>query len=168
LQAANAIEVLTNFARHGATQKIVSGAVGPQLSLDSYVRHAENLSVILLRLRADSGELRWRYMGRGFGVERLDELMVLAAALDRHDVGVPLDVSDLAPEQVIDALIDLIGARGRRTAADPEPASLARPLRTAERIRSLASLGRRSRKLDGWLGHVRHRHDVRTHLERRP
>jgi adenylylsulfate kinase-like enzyme len=125
LQAANAMEVLTNFTRHGATQLIVSGVVDPQLGIDSYVRHAENLSVTLVRLRADWGELRRRYLGRGFGVERLDELMVLAAALDRNDVGAPLDVSDLAPEEVIDALIDLIGGGGGRTAADREPAPVA-------------------------------------------
>src|SRR4051812_34820609 len=125
LQAPSAMGVLTNSARRGATQLVVSGVVDPQLGIDSYVRHAENLSVTLVRLRADWGELRRRYLGRGFGVERLDELMVLAAALDRHDVGVRLDVSDLAPEQVIDALLDLTGRAGERMATDPQPAPVA-------------------------------------------
>ena len=141
LQAANAIEVLTNFAHHGATRLIVSGVVDPERGIASYVEHARNLNVTLVRLHADWDELRRRYLGRGFGVERLDELKALATALDRHDAGVPLDVTDLAPDDVVDALIELFGAAGARATTDPEPAAGGRPVAEDRTIPALLITG---------------------------
>jgi adenylylsulfate kinase-like enzyme len=121
LQAANAIEVLTNFAGHGATHLIVSGVVDPQHGIDPYLRHAQHLDVTLVRLRADWTELRRRYLGRRAGIERLDELAALADTLDRTEAGVVVDVTRMTPEQVVDALVDMIGTSDGRTPAHPAP-----------------------------------------------
>lgn len=120
LKAANAVETLTNFARHGAGQLIVTGVVDPRRGIDPWLRRAEDLEVTLVRLRADWDELRRRYVGRGFGVERLGELKTLADAADRYNAGTALDVTTMTPEEVTDAMYGVIG--GVRTSALPAAA----------------------------------------------
>ena len=131
LQAANAVEVLVNFARHGAEQLIVSGVIDPQRGIDPYVRQASDLEVTLVRLRADRSELRRRYLDRGSGVEQLDELMVVADAYDQLNEGVTVDVTALTREQVLDALLEIHDGTAQSTSADG-PIARIRPAALAE------------------------------------
>lgn len=111
LKATVLVEVLTTFARHGAQQLIVSGIADPHRGIDPYVRHAGHLDFTLVRLCCARDELRRRYLGRGSSGERLDELMAVADALDRNDVGVALDTSTMSPGEVADALAGHTGGR---------------------------------------------------------
>lgn len=87
------------------------GIADPHRGIAPYVRHARHLDFTLVRLCCTRDELRRRYLRRGSPAERLDELMAVADALDRNDVGVALDTSAMSPDEGADTLADHTAGR---------------------------------------------------------
>lgn len=108
LEATNLVEVLDTFRRHGARQLIVSGVVDSHRGIGPYVRKARDVEFTLVRLRCTREKLRSRYLGRGSSLERLEEAIAVADALDRSAVGLPLDTTTLSPSAVVEALADRV------------------------------------------------------------
>ncbi|MBF6331663.1 AAA family ATPase [Nocardia transvalensis] len=108
LKAANLVEVVRTFRRHGAHHVIVSGVVDPDRGIEPYVEDAADLEFTLVRLRCTREELRRRYLDRGSTGERLDELMSVADAYDRNAVGEPFDTTTMPPGEVVRKLSDRI------------------------------------------------------------
>jgi adenylylsulfate kinase-like enzyme len=108
LKLRNVLEVLKNFRAHGAQQVIVSGVVDPARGVEQGFPASAGLALTLVRLSCTTDELTRRYLGRGYMPERLAALMDIAAALDRTQIGIPVDTTAMSPSEVVDALEALI------------------------------------------------------------
>ncbi len=116
IKAGNLVEVVEVFRRHGAERVIVSGIVDPVRGIAPYVG---DLDVTLVRLRCTAVELRRRYLERGTSGERVDQALEFSDLLDRNDIGVPLDITALPPEAVVDALSGRISTAAPGNASPP-------------------------------------------------
>ncbi|MGY2062685.1 hypothetical protein ACW9HQ_48030, partial [Nocardia gipuzkoensis] len=103
--AANLVDVIEVFGRQEVEQVIVSGVVDP---VRGVAPHIEGLDCTLIRLRCEPEELRRRYLQRGSPGERVDQALAFADLLDRNNIGVPLDITALAPEAVVHTLSERI------------------------------------------------------------
>ncbi|RDI68508.1 AAA family ATPase [Nocardia pseudobrasiliensis] len=116
IKAGNLVEVVEVFRRHGVEQVIVSGVVDPVRGIAPYVG---DLDITLVRLRCTAGELRRRYLGRGSSGERVVQALEFSDLLDRNGIGVPLDITTLSPEAVVDALSERIGTAAQGNTVPP-------------------------------------------------
>ncbi len=128
LKARNLAAVWRNYQAAGATHLVVTGMIASQADLQFYAGELAGSGIALIRLRADSGELRRRIQSRGAGGswpepgDRLrgqsaefltavaNQAVRSAEALDRADAGgVAVDTTSRSPDESAAMIRDALG-----------------------------------------------------------
>jgi len=125
LKARNLAAIWRNYQAAGATQLVATGALAGQADLRLYADELGGADITVIRLRADSDELRSRIMSRAAGgswpepgdrlrgqsaeflADVADQAMQTAELPDRSDaIGMVVETSGLSPDEAADAIAD--------------------------------------------------------------
>jgi adenylylsulfate kinase-like enzyme len=132
LKARNVGSVLRTFRAAGARSLIVSGYLNSAEVAGGYAARLPGGSVVWCRLRVDEGELRERFVRRGWAVHLVDETVAEAAELDRTDFAdLCVDTSGMSVAEVADHVRERVASWPHRRAVAEGGAGPGSPAGTA-------------------------------------